>query len=129
VFSLVVDDFGIKYKHQADAEHLLLVLQKIFTITIDWSGAKYCGMHLKFDKTKRSVTLSMPGYVTNATQWFTSIDSPAAHSPAVFIPLCHPGPIDDLSALSSPDVEQLSSQTKNYSATSSSLSRWSYLYC
>jgi hypothetical protein len=86
VFSLVVDDFGIKYKNQADAEHLFLVLQELYTITIDWSGAKYCGIHLKFDKTKRSVTLSMPGYVTNAIQRFPSIDSPAAHSPAVFIP-------------------------------------------
>jgi hypothetical protein len=34
VFSLVVDDFGIKYKNQADAEHLLLVLQELYTITI-----------------------------------------------------------------------------------------------
>jgi hypothetical protein len=109
VFSLVVDDFGIKYKHQADAEHLLLVLQELYTITIDWSGAKYCGIHLKFDKTKRSVTLSMPGYVTNAIQRFTSNDSPAAHSPAVFIPpdykrIHHqPATADDDSPLLPPD--------------------------
>jgi hypothetical protein len=50
------------------------------------SVAKYCGIYLKFDKTKRSATLSMPGYVTNAIQRFTSYGSPAANSSAVFIP-------------------------------------------
>ncbi len=51
----------------------------------------------------------MPGYVTNAIRQFTSIDSPAAHSPAVFIPpdykrIHHqPATADNDSPLLSPD--------------------------
>ena len=34
-FTLVVDDFGIKYHHKHDALHLLTLLQKKYNITID----------------------------------------------------------------------------------------------
>ena len=39
IFSLVVDDFGVKYIGKENANHLVQSLQKIYTISINWTGA------------------------------------------------------------------------------------------
>jgi hypothetical protein len=51
-FSLVVDDFGIKYVGKENAEHLLNCLRSQYTITTDWTGSFYCGLTLKWNYTK-----------------------------------------------------------------------------
>ena len=48
-FSLVVDDFGIKYERQEDITHLLDVLNMIYKISEDWDGKLYCGLNLEWD--------------------------------------------------------------------------------
>ena len=86
-FSLVVDDFGIKYGSQAAAAHLVDTLQALYTITIDWTGSLYCGLHLEWDYHKRTVDVSMPGYIERALATFLHI--PAArpqHSPHAWLP-------------------------------------------
>jgi hypothetical protein len=46
-FTLVVDNFGVKYMDRADAEHLMTTLQKLYNVrSIDWTGTKYCGIQL-----------------------------------------------------------------------------------
>lgn len=85
-FSLVVDDFGIKYKHRADAEHLLHVLRKLYEITADWEGSKYLGVTIKFDRQKHTVTLSMPGYIDKVIQRFCPTLTRGAPSPAIYTP-------------------------------------------
>ena len=42
-FTLVVDDFGIKYTDKKDVVHLKTCLEEIYTMKIDWEGKKYCG--------------------------------------------------------------------------------------
>ena len=37
-FSLVVDDFGVKYEIQEDITHLLDAFKKIYNISEDWDG-------------------------------------------------------------------------------------------
>jgi hypothetical protein len=69
-FCLVVDDFGIKYKDREHADHLLLCLQSIYTVTTDWEGTKYCGLTLDWNYTARTEALSMPGYVAKALHRF-----------------------------------------------------------
>ena len=49
VFSLAVDDFGIKYTWKADADHLPKSLLEDYEITKDWAGEKYLGLTLKWD--------------------------------------------------------------------------------
>jgi len=61
-FSLVVDDFAIKYVDRANAEHLLATLRSLYNITTDWTASMYCGITLKWDYVARTVNLSMPGY-------------------------------------------------------------------
>ena len=66
IFSLVVDDFGIKYTKQEDAQHLIDTLEKAYSITINWKGAIFLGLHLKWDYTNQTVEISMPGYILKA---------------------------------------------------------------
>ena len=62
-FTLVVDDFGIKYIGKQHANHLLEILQKYYQMETDWDGALYCGITLKWDYDKRHVDIAMPNYV------------------------------------------------------------------
>ena len=64
VFSLVVDDFGVKYVGRQHAEHLIEALKQSYSIKVDWEGTLFCGITLKWDYDKRSVDLSMPGYIS-----------------------------------------------------------------
>ena len=70
-FSLVVDDFGIKYENKADAEHLLQTLRNKYPISVDWSGQLYCGLSIDWNYEKRHVDISMPGYVKAALHKFS----------------------------------------------------------
>ena len=44
--------------------------KKIYTISEDWEAKLYIGISLKWDYSKRTVDLSIPGYVTAALQRF-----------------------------------------------------------
>ena len=41
IFSLVVDDFGVNYIGKENADHLIQAVQKLNTITIDWTGSLF----------------------------------------------------------------------------------------
>ena len=69
-FSLVVDDFGVKYIGKQHVMHLIQALQENYEISQDWTGSKYCGLELDWDYKRREVHLSMPGYVDKALQRF-----------------------------------------------------------
>ena len=75
IFSLVVDDFGIKYTNRDDAQHLIDTLKKEYPITIDWDASIFLGMHLKWDYTNCTVTISMPGYVKTSLIHFNHAPS------------------------------------------------------
>ena len=67
-FTLVVEDFAIKYTKLEDAHHLINVLKKDYTITIDWDAKKYIGLTVEWDYENRKVHIHMPGYLTKALQ-------------------------------------------------------------
>jgi hypothetical protein len=46
-FTLVGDNFPIKYTKLEDAQHLIDALKKDYTITIDWDATKYIGLTIK----------------------------------------------------------------------------------
>ena len=66
LFSLVVDDFGIKYVGKQHADHLIQVIEQDYDFSQDWKGELYCGITLKWDYRNRTVDLSMPGYIQAA---------------------------------------------------------------
>ena len=67
-FTLVVDDFGVKYIHEKNAKHLIDALETKYTITVDWSGSLYCGVTLRWDYIKRNVNCSIPDYMPKLLQ-------------------------------------------------------------
>jgi hypothetical protein len=63
-FSLVVDDFAVKYVGKQHADHLRNALLKTYDLTTDWAVTVYSGMTLKWDYKNRTCDISMPGYVS-----------------------------------------------------------------
>lgn len=49
LFCLCVDDFGIQYDTQADADHLIHALKQNYKITVDLEGHNYCGLQLNWN--------------------------------------------------------------------------------
>ncbi len=58
-FTLCVDNFGVKYIGQQQAEHLLQVLQMHYKCSQDWDGKKYLGMDIDWDYDQRKVHVLM----------------------------------------------------------------------
>ena len=86
-FSLVVDDFGVKYVGKHNAEHLIDTLRQLYTITTEWDGTLYCGLTLAWNYTTRHVDVSMPGYIARALARFNHIPATRAqHAPHAWIP-------------------------------------------
>jgi hypothetical protein len=85
-FALVVDDFGIKYNDRADADHLIATLRSLYELKVDWTGKQYLGLTIAFDSAKRTVTLSMPGYITKVLTRFRPHLTRGAASPAIYTP-------------------------------------------
>ena len=48
-FTLVVDDFGIKYVGQEHAMHLISSLKEHCELSEDWKGTKFIGLTLEWD--------------------------------------------------------------------------------
>jgi hypothetical protein len=63
-FSLVVDNFGVKYVGKEHADHLISCLkQETYKLTEDWARDLYCGISLQWDYVRRRLDISMPGYI------------------------------------------------------------------
>ena len=63
-FTLVVDDFGIKYEGKKHLDHLIAAIRTAgYGVEVDEAGSLYCGITLKWNYEKRYVDISMPGYV------------------------------------------------------------------
>lgn len=82
VFTLVVDDFGVKFTGKEHAQHLMDVLKKHYEVTEDWDGERYIGITLQWDYDRRKVHISMPGYKEDAlTEFGHKTPSRVQHSP------------------------------------------------
>ena len=49
MFTLAVDDFGVKYFRWKKADHLINAIKNNYTVTKYWAGSLYCGISLKWD--------------------------------------------------------------------------------
>jgi hypothetical protein len=85
-FTLVVDDFAVKYVGKQHAEHLRSALLGTYELTTDWTATVYSGMTLKWDYDKRTCDISMPGYVSNVLSTFQH-DAPKhpQHTPSRYV--------------------------------------------
>jgi hypothetical protein len=85
-FSLVVDDFGVKYRGRDHAQHLIDTLKQLYELHTDWTGSTYVGLDILFDKVEKTVTISMENYVKRALLRFDATHLPGADSPCVYSP-------------------------------------------
>jgi hypothetical protein len=69
-FSLIVDDFAVKYVGKHHADHLRNAILQSHELTTDWEGKLYSGMSSKWDYKNRTCDISMPGYVSNVLSKF-----------------------------------------------------------
>ena len=83
-FTLVVDDFGVKFAHQAAADHLICCLRKYYTLKVNMNPTHYLGLQIDFDHTAREVTLSLPDCIPKALAQFTPHSTDTAKSPAIY---------------------------------------------
>jgi hypothetical protein len=84
-FTLIVDDYLIKYKHKQDAEHLLNALQTEYEVSVDWGGTRYLGMKMDRNIDAGYMDLSMPGYVQAAlTRFNVPLPTKPTISPAKY---------------------------------------------
>jgi len=77
-FTLVVDDFGVKYIGKEQVTHLIKSLKEHYEVEEDWEGHRYLGITLDWDYKKREVHLSMPDYVERVLVRF---DHPTSDKP------------------------------------------------
>jgi hypothetical protein len=86
-FTLVVDDFGLKYSNEADLNMFLAVLRQQYVITEDRAATqKYVGITISHDRVNNTIQLAMPGYVHKALKRFEHPTHMGANSPAVYNP-------------------------------------------
>ena len=88
-FTVIVDDFGVKYVGKKHANYLISVLKKYYTVAEYWAGEKYGCTTLDWDYTKRQVHLSMPENVKNFLTLFQHMlqkltNQPHKHTIPVF---------------------------------------------
>ena len=69
-FSLVIDNFGVKYVGEEHAQHLLQTIQKYNECSVKEKGERYCELTFKWDYPGKKVHLSMPAYIENAPKRF-----------------------------------------------------------
>jgi hypothetical protein len=81
-FSLVVDDFGVKYVGKEHAQHSIDTLQKWYQLAVDWEGKIYCGITFDWHYEERYLDMSMPTYIPKVLTRFghTKPNKPQ-HSP------------------------------------------------
>jgi hypothetical protein len=70
IFSLVIDDFGVKYVGEEHAEHLLKTIQEYYQCLVEKEGERYCGLTIKWDYPNKKVHISMPKYIENGLKSF-----------------------------------------------------------
>jgi hypothetical protein len=85
-FSLIVENFSVKYVGKQHADHLRNDLLQSYELTTDWAAKVYSGMSLKWDYKNRTCDISMPGYVSNVLSKFQH-DTPMhpQHTPSIYV--------------------------------------------
>ena len=88
-FTLVVDNFGVKYVGEEYALHLKNTIEEKYTEPSEWDGQLYIGITIDWDYKIRQVHLSMPQYVTKALKQFNHKLQKKQHQPYPSSPIIY----------------------------------------
>jgi hypothetical protein len=86
-FTLIVDDFGVKYVGKEHALHLKATLEKNYGVTTEWNRKRYIGITLDWDYERCQVNLSIPGYITKALKFLQRTVRTKQHQPFPSAPI------------------------------------------
>jgi len=102
-FTLVVDDFGIKYTGMDTLDDLIRVLRLKYEIKIDLTGKKYVGISIDWDYTSNKFTTDMPAYIPDTLARFQP-DGPRkkTKTPGIYVPPNYMSPNTHATADDSP---------------------------
>ena len=78
-FTLVVDDFGVKYVGREHAEHLQRTIAEHYKVTTDWTGERYIGIKLDWDTQNAECISPCPAM---SHELSNSLDIPNQQSPS-----------------------------------------------
>jgi hypothetical protein len=73
LFTLVFNDFGVKYVDKVDVDHLIESIKKAYKLTKDWAGALYCGIDLNWGYKNITVDIAMLVYIKKKIQKYNHI--------------------------------------------------------
>jgi hypothetical protein len=65
-FTLVVDDFAVKYVNKEDTEYFINAIKKYYPMTVDRDATKYIGLTIEWDYINQKAHIHMPGYLKTA---------------------------------------------------------------
>jgi hypothetical protein len=86
-FTLVVDDFGVKYDNLTDFNFLVSSLREKYEVHVDLTGSKYIGVRLDWDYAANTLVPSMPTYVAAGIARFCPSGLPlSANTPGIYVP-------------------------------------------
>ena len=87
-FTLVVDDFAVKYDSPSDLDHLLSCLHTKYALKTHRTGPSYTylGYTIDYGRPHRTMTLSMPNYIPNLLKKLRPNGVRPQPSPAVYTP-------------------------------------------
>lgn len=88
-FTLITDDFLVRYSDKAAADRLLAAMTAKYPMTHDWDCRKYAGFNIDFDYTPatRKVEISMKGYIAAMLKRFHANLTHNVYSPEFFQPI------------------------------------------
>jgi hypothetical protein len=112
-FSLVVDDFGVKYVNKNDAQHLLDAIKANYPVKADWTGSKYIGIDLEWRYEQGEVKTSMKGYVPKGLKEFQHppprkpVNGPTPYTPPVYGKTVQYAPLEEARTFTDKQIQQV----------------------
>jgi hypothetical protein len=73
MFTLIVDDFWVKYSDNANVDHLIASIKTTYALTKDWTGNLYCGIKFGWEYINRTDDILMPGYIKKKLQEYEHV--------------------------------------------------------
>jgi hypothetical protein len=126
LFTLCVDDFGIKYTSNEDATHLLNAIGQNYKYSVDRTGNNYLGLVLNWNYKDKWIENSMPTYIAKALHKFQHTpptkpqDPPHDHTEPVYgqkVQLANKDNSPSLNASGTKRVQEVSGTLLYYART------------
>ena len=98
-FTLIVDDFGVKFNGIKNTMHLIEALKKYYQIEIDWTGSRYGGISLDWDYKNKHVDIQLPKYTQKKLEQLNFTSTKKRNSP-------HPAPEPNINSQKPVEIDE-----------------------